>query len=253
MQATMNIRQFTYEIFDGVANTANIAGSYITESFKSKKQEATNIQPEQALEQAPPQAPTFSAEELEVARNLAREEGISQGYDQAKKQFEERQAAADTRLGELVNNLGAEIQRISGEVETRKNLLSRDFADLALSLAKQICENLPEATLTVQLESLIKESLATLDEGQKIKITVNPKNAAELNGKFTGVELKTAEELAPGDFRIEWQNGYLERDTKKLWGNMEQILSKHFATTETTEENNPSVEQTEENKLEQGE
>ncbi len=237
--ATMNIKQFTYEIFDGVANTANIAGSYIAESFKSKsRQDATGTQTEEVIEQAPPAAPTFSAEELEVAKGLAREEGITQGYEQAKKQFEEKQVEKETKISELLAGLGAEISRIGAEIESRKEVLTRDLADLAVSLARQICNNLPEETIKSQMESLIKESLATLDDGQKVKITLSPNNAQELNGKFTGAELKTDESLANGDFRIEWQNGYLERDTKKLWSNMEGILSKHFANNKTIENNN---------------
>ena len=236
MKTQMNIRQFTYEIFDGVASKANIAGSYIADSMLSKtKQEATNIQPE-LVEQAPP-VPTFSAEELELAKVLAKEEGINAGYEQAKKQFEEQRAEKETKLAEVINGLASEISRINTEMETRRDLLTREMADLALSLARQICDNLPVDTLSTQLESLIKESLATLEGGQKIKITLNPRNAAELNNKFTGAELKTEEGMALGDFRIEWQNGYLERDTKKLWGNMESLLSKHFAKNETTENN----------------
>ena len=89
MQMAMNIKQFTYEIFDTMAS----AGSFVADSIKSKtKQDTTEPLPEVQQELAPPPAPTFSAEEVELAKNLAREEGVSQGYDNAKAQFEQQQA-----------------------------------------------------------------------------------------------------------------------------------------------------------------
>lgn len=230
MLANMNIKQFTYEIFDGVAS----AGSFLADSIKSKRQEANDIQPEIAAE-APPPAPTFSADEVEIAKNLAREEGIQQGYAQAKKQFEEQQAEKETKLASVVAALATEIERVNAKINERKSLFTSEFAEIGVSLAKQIVGNLPEETLKAQTEALIKESLSGFDDDQKIKITLSPKNAAELNGKFTGVELKASQEIADGDFRIEWQNGYLERDTEKLWNNMQNILSKHFVKIHTGE------------------
>lgn len=229
----MNIKQFTYEIFDSLTHGGSKAGSFVTD-LKSKRQDANNIQPG-TDEQAPPQAQTFSADEVELAKNLAREEGISQGYAQAKKQAEEQNAEKETKIASVVAALATEIERVNNKIDERKSLLTAEFSDIAVSLAKQICNNLPSDAMLTQTQSLIKEALDSLDDSQRIKITLSPKNAAELNGKFTGVELKPLAEIAEGDFRIEWQNGYLERDTQKLWDNMQAVLSKHFAKTHTGE------------------
>lgn len=221
--STTTIKPFLYEVLDGFAH----AGGLIRSKEKSLAVPAEEIQ-EEVQELAPPPAPTFSLEELEVAKNLAREEGISKGYADAKTAFETQQQEQNTKIAELTNKLAEEITVIKAQIEQRQNLFNQDFAQISVSLAKAICSNLDEKLYLEQAESLIKQALSGVEEGQKIKITLNPKNAAELNDKFTGITLNASEDIALGDFRVEWQNGYLEHDSAKIWAEMEQILTKHF-------------------------
>jgi len=223
---TTNIKPFFYEVLDGFASASGI----ISGNANNDKAPATlvGVNKEEEQEPAPPPAPTFSAEELEVAKNLAHEEGITKGYADAKAAFEREQEEKNTKLNELTSKLLEQVAIMNEQIKQRQSLLTKEFADMAISAAKTICKNLDESVYSEQLEGYVKQALEQASDASNIKIFLNPKNAAELNDKFTGMAVNAKEEIAIGDFRIEWQNGYSERDTGKIWEGLEQVMAKHF-------------------------
>jgi len=219
--STANIKPFFYEVLDGFASAGGIISAKLPKEVVAEEKE-------QEQELAPPLAPTFSLEELEIAKNLAHEEGISKGYADAKAAFEREQEEKNTKLSELTAKLLEQVALMNEQIRQRQSLLSKEFADMAISAAKIVCNNIDESTYSGQLEGYIKQSLEQASDAGNIKIFLNPKNATELNDKFTGMAVNANEEIAIGDFRIEWQNGYSERDTSKIWEGLEQIMTKHF-------------------------
>jgi flagellar biosynthesis/type III secretory pathway protein FliH len=58
-----------------------------------------------------------------------------------------------------------------------------------------------------------------------------PKNFEELKQKFTHLDVEIDETIELGDFKITWQNGYLEKDTAKIWQQIEGLFDNHFGKT----------------------
>ena len=98
----------------------------------------------------------------------------------------------------------------------------------------------PDQAIEAGISAIIKESIGKLGTADKINIYLNPKNSNALNGKFTGATVSVDEKLELGDFRLEWHNGFAERDVKNLWETVGEICSRHSFL----EENNLTEQQT---------
>jgi flagellar biosynthesis/type III secretory pathway protein FliH len=221
----MNIKAFTYEIFGDFEDVA------FTEN--APKKSLGEVAPEVKAEVAPEViAPTFSQEEVEMAKNLAREEGIRQGYEEARIKFEEDKKANDAKATELLDKLNFQIAGLAKQNEQKKKNTTDEIAKIAFSIAKTVCGKMPNQYIEEEIRSIINQSLEKFDRGEKVKIWLNPKNAADLNDKFTHAELNSDEGLELGDFRIEWNNGFAERNMKKLWEEVEATISRHSSFDE---------------------
>lgn len=217
----MNIRAFTYEAL-GDFEAVGFVESAPRKSNKEVVAEEVKVEeiPEIVV-------PTFSQEELDLAKSLAREEGLRQGYDEAKAKFEEDKKASDTKTSELLDKLNFQIATLAKQSEQKKKTTTDEIAKIAFSIAKSVCSKVPNQYIEEEIHSIINQSLDKFDRGEKVKIWLNPKNAADLNDKFTHAELNSDEGLELGDFRIEWTNGFAERNMKKLWEEVEATIGRH--------------------------
>ena len=86
------------------------------------------------------------------------------------------------------------------------------------------------------VESLLRECLALIIGRPNITVAVTPALSAGLKQRISalrplllGFVGEIAVEEEPGmkedDCRVEWENGYAERDTAKLWKDIETIIA----------------------------
>ena len=220
----MNVRSYNYEGFDFAAKAI--------ESFDAPKAAHIPIQ-------APAPRPMFTTEDVELAKSLAREEGIREGQEHAKKQYEEEKNSSEAQIAltsaQALEKINAKLAELSEESESSRARFSERVGQLALAIAQKVCGDVSTEIIEKQISVIINESVARLDGADKIKIHLNAKNAAHLNNKFTIGEVVEDEKMQLGDFRIEWQNGFAQRDVKKLWQSISEICSRQSSL----EENEP--------------
>lgn len=224
----MNIRAFTYEALGGFEEVGFVESA--------PKKSAKDIVPEEVRIEEVPEiiVPTFSQEDIDLAKSLALEEGIRQGYDEAKARFEADKKEAEIKTSELLEKLNFQIAALAKNSEQNKKNTTDEIAKIAFAIAKSVCSKVPNQYIEEEIHSIINQSLDKFDRGEKVKIWLNPKNAADLNDKFTHAELNSDESLELGDFRIEWSNGFAQRSIKKLWEEVETVINRHSSFDEET-------------------
>ncbi len=216
----MNVKSFTYQGFESDVLS----------------QVQTYEAPKLAPVPAPAPRPMFTTEEIELAKTLAREEGMREGYDKAKNELDEKlagvEAAEKAALDKLVENIGVQLTVMAQESTNNKHKFSERLGQLALSIARKVSGDVADKAIEAGIAEIIKESVGKLDSNDKINVYLSAKNSTALNDKFTGAAVSVDDKMEAGDFRIEWQNGFAERDVKKLWESISEICGRHSSLEE---------------------
>lgn len=169
--------------------------------------------------------PTFSAAELDAARNAGFHAGRAAALAEA--------AAADhaairqsveTIAGRLASARDAGSQIATQSAEAMARLLLDSFA-LALPA---LCANHGDAELSAAIAAL----LPALAQEPAITVRVHPRHAAALSREIERLDPDAAARcriigsaaMAPGDLRVAWRNGGATRDVAAVWAQVMQVL-----------------------------
>ena len=180
--------------------------------------------------QAPrqPAAPSFSAEDLAQAETAAFAAGRDAARAEARASQEQTIADALGRLEVLLGQAEASLAehhqaRLRNAVEVAMAALRKLFPDLArrhgleeaMALLASCLERLDDEPRLV-----IRIADAALDA---VKMRVD--SLTQRCGYEGRVILLADDSLAEGDLRIEWADGGAERDSGRLWQEIEEILA----------------------------
>ena len=169
--------------------------------------------------------PTFSAAELEAARNHARHAGHAAAVAEL--------AAADHAvIRRTVTEIAAQLanaREAAADVATRsaEAIAALLLDSLALALPA-LCAGYGDA----ELAAVIGAVLPALTQEPAITVRLHPRHEAmvtreverldpDLAGRTRIVPLAT---MAPGDVRVVWRNGSATRDTAALWARVSEAL-----------------------------
>ncbi|PKU25959.1 FliH/SctL family protein [Telmatospirillum siberiense] len=184
---------------------------------------------DEALEDVPPPPPTFSEEELALAREQATEAGRQAGLQEAESYNERLIAWAMEAIATQLQDMAA-IQEAANEERMR------DAVAVATAVIRKL---LPETSREHDLEEItgvVRECLSHIEKDIRVTIRVNPEHmdnireqaeqAAETTG-FEGKLIFTADpRIAPGDCRVEWGDGGAERDQARLWEEIDSVIAR---------------------------
>ncbi|NKB20152.1 MAG: hypothetical protein GKS01_06345 [Alphaproteobacteria bacterium] len=177
-----------------------------------------------------PVLPTFSEQELEAAKQAAREEGYQSGMADAQASIE--QATAET-FERTVDSFAAFTPTYASVVEKAQ----QDVTEIAEAVIRKVVEaTLLEGSLNTVI-AVISDLLPKLLEEPRLVIRLHPENLDalqqqmnELKGQsgYSGDVILLAEaDLAPSDCRIEWADGGAERETHNLWAEIDTALERY--------------------------
>ena len=213
------------------------------------KKPAESLPPEPEFleeEEAPPPAPVFTEEDLALARQEAFQQGLLQGQQegltQAAASQQNAQNEALTRIAELMREL---------QQNAKHQKLKAEEVAVATALAV-IGKMLPTYSRKHgfgEVESLIRTCLQNLQEEPRIVIRVADSLLDSLQEKITAITanigfdgkvvLLADDELAPSDIRIEWADGGAERDSRRLWQEINAIMSHVHSAADLPPETTP--------------
>ena len=180
--------------------------------------------------------PTFSEEEVKIARQ--------QGFDAGK---EQGLAATSEALTKQINEtLLKTDEKLLAAFQTQDSVnqdLSRAAHSLAFGICKKMMPALAEQHSFDEVERVIEEVFSKAIEEPRITLSVHSDIAKAIEvrigelAKEKGYEgrvlVEADKELEASDCRVDWVNGGSERNTRQLWANIASILDRNIGKKPT--------------------
>ncbi len=177
----------------------------------------------------PPPPPTFSEEDLMVARAQATEAGREAGRLEAETATERLLAASLQTIGEMLRDLQTQ-QAAANEDRMR------DSVSVALAVVRKLQPEMSRENALDEIAAVIRECLTHIEDDVRVTVRVNAahieairqygRQAAETTG-FEGKLIYTADpRIEPGDCRVEWGDGGMERDQARLWTEIDATIAR---------------------------
>lgn len=200
-------------------------------------------QAEQDAEPEPP-PPTFSEEELEMARNLAFEDGRQAGYTEANEQIERLLASTLAAVSDQMSS-------VFRQQEEANDANARAAVRVAMTVLKKMLPAACETHAFTEVTRVVEEVVGHLLDEPRIIVKVAEPLVETVRGKleaavqahgFEGrVVVQPDSRLNAGDARVEWADGGAERDQERLWSEIENTVERALAPPERRAE--PAGEQ----------
>jgi flagellar assembly protein FliH len=178
------------------------------------------------LGQKPPE-PTFSADELNAAREVAQAAGIEIGRAEA-------MASVERRLADALAAIGARLAEAGAERAAALARIEREAVGLCVGLMHKLFPAYQRRHGAEEIESLVRESLRIMVDEPRVVVRLNDANidalkqriadAASAAGFAGKVVLVGDEMVAPGDCTIEWADGGAERNGDRAWAEIDAVV-----------------------------
>lgn len=195
----------------------------------ANKQAAVST-PEPVIE---PEAPSFSEEELIAACEQARKIGDQEGH---KRGVVEGQQRLEAQIAAALSTISAQLTLAVRAATEAPVDITRAATDLALAILRKMHPALSAKRGLDEVEAVLASCLEQLKNEPRLVAYVPNELLDPLNERvstisaargFEGrVVLIGDPELADSDCRIEWADGGLERDTRRLWSDIESALDR---------------------------
>lgn len=199
-------------------------------------------------EPAPADAPSRASAQNFAESDLerARDEGFAAGREQGL-----RDAA-----NSIENTTTRSLEAIAGQLQSLVPALTQDAERRngeALRAAVTIVRKLfPHATQihgTTEVEALVAQCLGHLRDEPRVVVRVCDTLLDPLNERLAGlavdcgyegkIVLLAEETFLPGDAKVEWADGGAERDSARLWHQVDQIVARATAFATAAAESDP--------------
>lgn len=204
-------------------------------SFDSQSEHAaqkrTRVEESEAPEPPPP--PSFSEEELAAARAEAHAAGKAEGLQEG---MNSQERAAAEAFGALQGEVGKLLQIAEAQHEAQIH----GATETAIEVVRKLFPRLAEARALQELEPVIAESLALATEEPRVVIRVSPTMGEPVTERLTALtqvagfdgKLVTIpdEALEASSVRVEWAAGGAERDTARIWREIDGLLERWLTT-----------------------
>jgi flagellar assembly protein FliH len=187
--------------------------------------------PAQAKPEQPP-APKFSEAELHQAREEGHAAGRAAGRAEARAEREELAARTLPAVAQALQGFAPMCERI--EKQTLGWALTA-----ALGMVRKLYPTLEQMQSVIEIERMAVDALRDLEEEPRVVLRLPDTLIEEMRPRlaemskqagFGGRLLLIADEtLGPGDCRLEWADGGIERQAQRIWVEIEQRVARSLA------------------------
>jgi flagellar assembly protein FliH len=207
--------------------------------------------PEPAPEPEPEPEPSFTAAELEAARAEGHAQGHAQGLAEGR---EAAAAAADQALTQATDALAGALERFAAADRQARERRDREALEVTVGLLRRLFPALARKHGHGEIEKVFQDALERLRDEPRVVVRCADRHLDPLRERVDGlaarlgyegrVVLLADETMQPGDARVEWADGGVERDSARLWQDVERAVERaltppapepqaHGAATET--------------------
>jgi flagellar assembly protein FliH len=187
--------------------------------------------PAEAKPEKPP-APKFDEAEMRKAREEAHAAGRAAGRAEARAEREELAARTLPAVAQALQGFAPMCERI--EQQTLSWALTA-----ALGMVRKLYPTLEQMQSVIEIEQMTIGTLRDLEEEPRVVLRLPDGLIEEMRPRiaeisrqagFGGRLLLIADEtLGPGDCRLEWADGGIERQAQRIWTEIEQRVARNLA------------------------
>ncbi|QEX23563.1 flagellar assembly protein FliH [Hypericibacter adhaerens] len=187
--------------------------------------------PAQPKPEQPP-APKYGEAELKQAREEGHEAGRAAGRAEARAEREELAARTLPAVAQALQGFAPMCEKV--EKQTLSWALTA-----ALGMVRKLYPTLEQMQAAIEIEQMAIAALRDLEEEPRVALRLPDTLIEEMRPRlaeiskqsgFGGRLLLIADEaLGPGDCRLEWADGGVERQAQRIWVEMEQRIARSLS------------------------
>lgn len=199
--------------------------------FEAEVEEEENLEP-------PP--PSFSEEEIALARAQGFAEGRTEG-------IAEMQTSLDNRIADMVGTMVEQLGQLDAAQASAAQAMELRLMALAGAIAKRVVPPLVRDTAQDSVEEVIRACLPKLMDEPRVVIRVHPLLMEQLREKIDTLAAKSGfagdiillpdDDFSEADCLVEWADGGAEKSTTDLWAGIESVLSAYLDTPDPMPDN----------------
>ncbi len=189
--------------------------------------------PSEPEEPPPPPEPVFKSADLLQAH----EDGYADGFANGKAAAE---AAAAARLSATLERLADQLEYIVQSAVDTAARQREGVIEIGAAIARKLLPDLSRRQGTAEAEAMMSAVITELIDEPRMVIRVADEDLDALSDRidtiaqrrgFAGKVVLLAEpSVAAGDCRIEWADGGVERDSARLWNDIDQAVVRLLGT-----------------------
>ncbi len=175
--------------------------------------------------------PTFSEEEIEIARQQGFEAGKQEGL-----------AATTESLTKQINETLTQIDQKLGAAFQNQDSVNEELPRAALSVALGVCKKMLPAMAEKysfeEVERVLGDIFAKIVEEPSVKISVHSSVAEEIGKRIDDLSsskgfmgrttIQIDDSMQKTDCRVEWANGGSERNSSALWREITAVIERNI-------------------------
>ncbi|MCH8000732.1 MAG: hypothetical protein IIA34_03590 [Proteobacteria bacterium] len=176
-----------------------------------------------------PAKPKFGEEDLEKART----DGFAAGKESGR---QEVMQSIEQQISTALNAISGQLTGLSQAQVQASERQARSAVEAALTVMRKMFPHLASRHGLAEIESLVCDCLERLRTEPRIVIRVadslldrveqRVSQLAACAGFDGKIVFLSQEGLHPGDIRVEWADGGAERDSDRLWHEIDQIIAR---------------------------
>jgi flagellar assembly protein FliH len=189
--------------------------------------------PSEPEEPPPPPEPVFKSADLLQAH----EDGYADGFANGKAAAE---AAAVARISATLERLADQLEYIVQSAADTAARQRENVIRIGAAISRKLLPELSRRQGTTEAEAMLGAVITELIDEPRMVIRVADEDLDTLSEKidtiaarrgFAGKIVMLADSsVAPGDCRIEWADGGVERDSARLWNDIDQAVVRLLGT-----------------------
>tara|TARA_B100001057_G_scaffold199297_1_gene199948 strand:+ start:10984 stop:11685 length:702 start_codon:yes stop_codon:yes gene_type:complete len=180
-------------------------------------------------------APTFSEEELNAAKQIALKQGIQEGKAEV-------MSGIEREITSSLDTISLKLESLMHVHKKWTEAINKDTLRLAHAIMKKLAPQLTRSGELNEVERTIAHAFEFIDKQPKVLIQISQhlKNPLQeridlitSRANFDGqVVLVVNEELAGEDCRIKWDSAEMERSMSTTWNQIDKIVDRVITETE---------------------
>ncbi|WP_404384772.1 hypothetical protein [Caenispirillum salinarum] len=197
---------------------------------EAAEQDQAEQDPEPEPEPEEPPAPTFSEQDLEAARD----EAYVAGHTAA---LQEAEAATERLMAESLHFIAQQLRQMAGTIDEPYQRLEPMAAEIAVAVCRRVLPIIAARHGVEEIEALVRRVVPTVIDQPRLVVRVHPALAEQTRSAIRPVvedagfegKLVVADDpqIQPGDARMEWGDGGVEKDTGRTWSEVLEIIDRN--------------------------